>query len=214
MQEIINFDDAALQFSFRSLLQGVIAPTRIVVSGSRVFVTRKEDQSFTFNIPGFGAVEKSDATTPNEFVSVIMDVFRPPYQAKDHKMAGVGTSISTSVFEGISIRDAQIEFFDEVSQASIIAENVGVDLSRRLFGLDINLALSANLGTSQVRLDSQIQLPYAGGQRGQVRFEGLWLPDLVQFAPQLRVISEFNLLADGRVSFERNSLGDIPNVDF
>lgn len=213
---IARFGDAALEFSIEALLSGYVAPTRVILIGPELSVSRQPDGAFSLGVQGTSPIvaagESPEAGADVE--DLLQDLFSPLPEANDLSTVGEEDLITSRFFQGISVRDARMTYADRARYLVVTSDNVGIEVTRTDTGITAAFTLTSNFGAADVAMEGQLIHGFDGNQQVFLDFENIWLPDLARFYAELEPLRGFDLTTDGSVSVTRLANGDIPEITF
>jgi len=202
---VAAFPDVVVRLSLRALVQGVIAPTVIEVTGARIRLARDADGSFAIVRQLTGdAVAESGA----EFSEVLPAIIRKLMSEPD-----VGQPLS--FLSAVRIRRGQVIIDDRRLGLVWRAPVADIELRRDSAGLAGEVDMVLAVGESQTRLSGDFLFP-RGGDRIKVsgQFVGLQSEALIPLLPRLKPLAGLAMTFDGTLRAALSVDGRVESVDF
>jgi hypothetical protein len=189
---IARFPKAEAVVSMRGILHGVIAPSRLVISGPSVQLTRNQAGQFTFGIEGLNPADGATAAGGPTFEDMANALVNP-----------VETDTALSFLKSFVVQNAELRVRDNLG-AAIGAGRVDIAISRTPIGMAADIDARLDQGGSRpaaiFHLDLTADKPSnALIAHGQI--EQLVPAALVALHPDLASISGIDVPVAGSMNF-------------
>jgi hypothetical protein len=210
-QTVAQLPEVGITLSLRALAQGVIAPTRVEVSGARMTFERDRQGRFSMARASFPAAQAEEAETEmrdGEVASLLPGLIE--------RLLTPSTPEDPLTFlRSVETRDMTVRLIDRRFGTRLEARNASLELTRTDEGISGNAALGLDIGGEPVALEAT--LDYAaepGVLRVDTAFRDLVLPEVARLAPELVPLARLQVPLDGLVGVVLNDEGTILSADF
>jgi hypothetical protein len=202
---IAALPDVAIRLSLRALVQGVVAPTRVEVTGARISVVRGPDGNFAFARQG---PRTEEAVAEADFSEVLPSIV-------DQLMSKPVVDRPLSFLTAFRIVNGRVRVNDQKLLRVWVAPFADIELRRDSAGLAGAATLTINLGHTQAKLSGGF-LYDRGTDRIDLNgeFTGLRTEALISLVPRLEALAGLAISLEGSASASVGVDGAVDSLRF
>jgi hypothetical protein len=204
---IATLPDVSVNLSLRALVQGVVAPTEIEITGARVTLVRWADGSFDFGLDKTEA-ETAEPAAPDDLSVLVPELLR-------ELLSDPNPERPLSFLESVRILDGSLTMIDRKLGAVWRAPSARIEVREHTGGLAGRMALRLALGDQTADIEASFRHEKTVGKSVFLtHFAGLRFEALASLVPDLAPVSGLQVALDGSLTAVLDAGGGVRSLAF